>query len=139
MLFLKTELKVLEIRRNSHYLINHNCQSTAIFHVKKLRLQRWNYVPKDGIYLCRNKIRNWNALFSTLSSQHKLPHVGNYSTSKLHSTKVKREKFLLHGGRHFKVKVKNMRFRLQFTLGQLLSTSPWPIYLPSSKPQVLHL
>ena len=52
------------------------------------------------------------------------------STSKLHSTKVKREKFLLHGGRHFKVKVKNMSFKLQFTLGLLLSTSPWPIYLP---------
>lgn len=87
---LKDRIKSIRNKRTS--LSNQPyCQSTAIFHVKITELK---LCVQDGMYLCRNKIRNWNALFSTLSSQHKLPHAG-YSTSNSIQPKVKREKFLL--------------------------------------------
>lgn len=105
--FLKTEVGVLEIKRTWDYLISLNCHSSAIFQIEEPKLKRWNYFSKDENLICiETKLdMGMPSLIHSPYTTH-VPHMGNYSSSKPHSNRVKGEKSMFHGGRHIKAKVK---------------------------------
>lgn len=122
------------IRNKENLRLSNQSQLPLICHVPdrktkakeiKLFFQRWK--P----YLCRNKIKHGNAQFNTLSLYQHVSHMGNCSSSKPHSNRVKVEKSVFHGGRHIKAKVKTWVLCSSSELASdyLLHIGPLPLLL----------